>query len=390
MKPNNLGRLPEIEVLRGYAIFMTLCTHFLWGIVPLNLNQTVVAIFDRIYPAFGVDIFFTISGFVIALNLIQNFDLTQCKTFPQEAWRFWKRRMWRLYPALWFTVFLSFLLSVIFHNKGLHLFGEPDVIGMDGAAAVLHYFNFYVRGCDTQHACGNNQVFWTLSLEEQFYFILPFVILLSGKHFVKVLGVLLVVQLLIPRSTYSVLNHIRSDGFIIGVLLAVAHSKGLMQRCEPTWMGKAVVRFLVMASLFVAALFFDRLTMQPNVYYARSICTLLTASMVWFAIYNKGYVISAGYLQKFWIYIGSRSYVIYLTHFIAFSLSVEFLNAAWNSQSGFLDFAIPYQNTAMFLAALLSTWMLAEFVHRFIEKPLMIRALGNYSRPAQALCSGTS
>jgi peptidoglycan/LPS O-acetylase OafA/YrhL len=251
------------------------------------------------------------------------------------------------------------------------MFGEPEIVTKDGIAAVLHYYNFYWAGCDKRHSCGPNRVYWTLSLEEQFYLILPFFLLLSRKYFVNILCIALVVQLIIPRPIGSMLNNIRTDGLIIGVLLAIAHYKGLMQRYEPKWMGNLCLRFITLSTIFLAASIFDRLSLSPTFPYARSGVTIVTSTLVWFASYNRGYIMSAGGIwQRFWMYLGSRSYVIYLVHIFAFCIAVEFLNAAWNN-TAYLDIAISYPNTAMFVAVTLSTLMLTELVHRFIERPFM-------------------
>jgi len=361
--------LPEIEVLRGLAILCTFFQHFVFGYMPLEISQNWADFLNSFSLSFGVDIFFCISGFVIMRNLLQSYELTNRKTFWSQVWRFWSRRMWRLYPSVWFAVALGIILSLLFFHTGTGYFGDFDRVVRDGTAAVLQYFNFYGSRCTDRTACGPNTVFWTLSLEEQFYFLLPFVLFLSGRHYVKTLSLLLVVQLLLPRPVGSILNDVRSDGFILGALLAVAHQNSHLQRLEPNFLANGWARLLSMSLLLLGDAVAERFALTDSTFYGRSIVTLISAIFVFLASFDQGYVMKEGRCRAVWMYLGSRSYVIYLLHMLAFGLALESWYALWKS-GHFIPLSFHLDSTLL-VSSVVLTLVMAELLHKAIEQPFI-------------------
>ena len=102
-------RIMDIEVLRAVAVLGVLF-HHLQG----SLFTDPVPLLERVHawaqPWWGVDLFFAISGFVIARSLIP--ALQGCST-RQEYWEqtrnFWLRRAFRLLPSAWLWLALMLL-----------------------------------------------------------------------------------------------------------------------------------------------------------------------------------------------------------------------------------------------------------------------------------------
>ena len=98
---NNDRRIMDIELLRGIAVLGVLFHHLQDSLfaAPVPLLQAITAWGQ---PWWGVDLFFAISGFVIARSLIP--ALQGCST-RQEYWQqtrnFWLRRAFRLLPSAW-------------------------------------------------------------------------------------------------------------------------------------------------------------------------------------------------------------------------------------------------------------------------------------------------
>jgi peptidoglycan/LPS O-acetylase OafA/YrhL len=169
---------PDVEGLRGVAILLVLLFHGT-SVLPGGF--------------IGVDVFFVISGFLITDLLLRELESTG--TISLAA--FYGRRMRRLLPAA--TVVLVVVLAASY------LVLPPldrSTIMADGASAALfvsnirfalnegHYFTAVSTPSPFLH-------YWSLSLEEQFYLVWPFLLLVvaRGRRVRRAAGVALLVLL---------------------------------------------------------------------------------------------------------------------------------------------------------------------------------------------------
>ena len=66
-----------------------------------------------------MQLFFVISGFVIAKSLIPKLEKSSSKVeFFRLSIVFWIRRFWRLIPSAWLWLFIPFLLFILFEKTG--------------------------------------------------------------------------------------------------------------------------------------------------------------------------------------------------------------------------------------------------------------------------------
>jgi peptidoglycan/LPS O-acetylase OafA/YrhL len=193
-------RFVLVDALRGIAAFAVLCHHLLFN---SSLQVTLWTVFPGWFAefchmgAYGVQIFFVLSGFVIAHSL-RNVPLT-----PRGMGNFMLRRQLRLDLPYW-TILALTLVSLVFENH----FSWIEHKAMPGIGAILLNM-FYL-----QNIFGGDQitgVAWTLCLEVQFY-ILFIVLLSAGKAMGRtpdrtravqaaLVGVVGIVSLLLPRET---------------------------------------------------------------------------------------------------------------------------------------------------------------------------------------------
>ena len=172
----------DIEVLRAIAVLGVLF-HHLQG----SLFTDTVPLLEKIHawaqPWWGVDLFFAISGFVIARSLIP--ALQGCTT-RQEYWQqtgnFWLRRVFRLLPSAWLWLALILLACVFLNRSGA--FGSLHANLQATLAGVLQYANFRFADSFFHYEYGSSFVYWSLALEEQFYLLFPLLIVLCRKHLV--------------------------------------------------------------------------------------------------------------------------------------------------------------------------------------------------------------
>jgi peptidoglycan/LPS O-acetylase OafA/YrhL len=130
----------------------------------------------------GVDVFFVISGFLITGNLLRNAEATGRLSFGQFYWN----RLRRIVPAATVVLVLTYLASTL-----VFLPFRSHQIGVDTLWAAFFGANWHFLsvGTDYFQAAATTvspiQHYWTLSIEEQFYFVWPAVIFIIGVVIVR-------------------------------------------------------------------------------------------------------------------------------------------------------------------------------------------------------------
>jgi peptidoglycan/LPS O-acetylase OafA/YrhL len=170
------SRNAGIDLLRGLAIVLVI-THHLG--LRLPLNKSLLASFApkwilgtlnwRGYQA--VFLFFAISGFLIARNLLNRWErLSQIQPLA-----FYRRRSARILPCL---LALLAVLSVLhfLHLKDFTIEEPGQSLGHALFSALGLHLNWY-EGI-TGYLPANWDVLWSLSIEECFYLAFPIVCLL--------------------------------------------------------------------------------------------------------------------------------------------------------------------------------------------------------------------
>lgn len=119
----------------------------------------------------GVDIFFVISGFVVAHSVID----TEASSFASYIGLFYKRRFQRILPAAFSYVAIAAVISLIF----IPLAQETKFNELTGAAATFGLANVFLwlKTGDYFAASSEMNIFthmWSLALEEQYYLFFPF------------------------------------------------------------------------------------------------------------------------------------------------------------------------------------------------------------------------
>ncbi|WP_223547535.1 acyltransferase family protein [Pseudomonas sp. A-B-19] len=379
-------RIMDIEVLRAIAVLGVLFHH-----MRGNLFTDPVPLLEKIHawgqPWWGVDLFFAISGFVIARNLIP--ALQGCTT-RQEYWEqtrnFWLRRVFRLLPSAWLWLALTLLVCVFLNRSGT--FGTLHANLQATLAGVLQYANFRFADSLLHYEYGSSFVYWSLSLEEQFYLLFPLLIFLCRKHLVWALLVLVAVQLFAPRTI--LLMVVRTDALGLGVLLAMWSVQPSYRRWQPMLLHRpwAGVSTLIVFGLLLSFMATDRFT---SANYRVGLIAILSAVLVWIASYNRDYLLPAGGLQRLMAWIGSRSYGIYLIHIPAWQLVRELI---FRLQSAGLPSPAGHPVLTLLIAFGLIV-LLSELNFRFIEMPMrnrgatLVQRLGT-SRTAVTSSGATS
>jgi len=283
----------DVQVLRAIAVLLVIFFH------------AKVPGFQGGY--LGVDIFFVISGYWMSLILIKDLE-----SGDFSFSRFYERRLRRILPALYATLFLVLAISWIeLWPKDFDTMSE--VLG----SAVLFLANAVIRNQASDYFAPELDAhpllhIWSLSLEEQFYLVFPVIMLLLFKAPRLIERIL--ISLIPLLSFYWAISF-----YEINPTASFYH---LPTRVWEFWLG------------FIAARFYkDRLIQNQLIYWFGCILSLSSVALAsessivpgWgslgavlgtafvLASYSTQETKSASYLKTF-VWIGGISYSLYLLH----------------------------------------------------------------------------
>lgn len=222
---------PDIDGLRAIAVALVVFCHAKFAFFAGGF--------------IGVDVFFTISGFVVAKGLLRD--------IPQGSFSFadfYVRRAKRLVPALFTVLLATFAFSVLFLIPDDAMEVAKNIAYATGFASNIYlakqtgYFDADASHQPLLHT-------WSLSVEEQFYLVLPVVLFaLRRFRFARRLTVIALLALLSlawaevtrakgEQSGYFLAQY-RAFEFLIGVLLAATYDRlplGTSIRTAAFWTG---------------------------------------------------------------------------------------------------------------------------------------------------------
>lgn len=299
---SGLKYMPQLDALRAIAVFLVLLEHWFQGEFWFKFIPTGMI---------GVTLFFVLSGFLISEILMNSRNDSDGKGHGKahSIKQFYIRRTLRIFPIYYLTLFILLLFNI---ENIRHIFG---------------WFLFYVSNIyffRIQTWAGSLSHLWTLSVEEQFYLMWPFVILFIRKDYL--LKIIILITLIGPAFRLmlfisgggsetsipfdQILTPSCMDSFGLGALLAYYRTyvdKKFRLNNLP-----AKIFFIVSASFFAVSLFAD--TGIPGAVFFKTSVSLLSlyaisGASIGFGGYGR-YVLQNPIL----LYLGKISYGLYLFH----------------------------------------------------------------------------
>lgn len=364
----------EIEVLRAVAIGFTLFQHLCVLLFPPGPVRRFIA--EGSAPFWGgVDLFFCISGYVISVGLYRQLQAARDQRYWHAVSAFWLRRVFRIVPSTWLWIAISLVGAVFYNRSGAFGLVWSDVV--DSASAVLNVSNWHVFQCiQRSSVCGPNPIYWSLSLEEQFYLALPFIFLLPRRFIPGVLLALVVVQMPFDRlpwqPTFSGgLWFIRTDAIFLGVLIGIWQSSKTTEPFVPTMLTNPVLRTAV------GAILVGSLAIIPKslaVSFTTGLVALICAALVYIASFDRGYLVPDSPVRRILAWVGTRSFSLYLLHMPIYFFFREtfFRLSARPDVFRRLDPATPY-DWRLCVCVVGVLVIMAELNFRYIEVPFRER-----------------
>jgi peptidoglycan/LPS O-acetylase OafA/YrhL len=356
--------IPAIDGLRAIAVMAVLFYHLGFKWIPGGF--------------LGVDLFFVISGYVITRLLLDSID----RSGGLDLRAFYLARIRRLLPALAFMLATTAIAVGIWAPDTIKRFLIDTPFALTGSmnwwlvGRHLDYFEEIGRPPLLQHT-------WSLAVEAQFYLIWPLILLAVLKFFGKkkisivslaIAGIsgitLMLVSFSLDASNASKVSHVyfgtdtHSIGLFLGAALAVSwipqnFKKEVSKKAQDFIDGIGVFGFI---GILAAFLLIDET--KPTLYkIAFPLAGIFGAAIITSIVHPASRF--APILQnKVLLWIGERSYAIYLWHWVVFQVTrpkVDLAGAAW----------------AMYSLRILIVFALADISLRYVELPVR-RGVLNY------------
>jgi peptidoglycan/LPS O-acetylase OafA/YrhL len=349
--------IPAIDGLRAVAVLAVILYHLGFSWIPGGF--------------LGVDLFFVISGYVITRLLLDSIQ----RSGGLDLRAFYLARAKRLLPPLVFMVVVTLTFISLW---------APDTTKrflIDTPFALFGGMNWWLvfRDLDYFEAIGRPPLLqhtWSLAVEAQFYLVWPLLLLAVLKKFGKkkipgaalliaaISGItLLIVSLELDANSASEVSHIYfgTDTHSIGLFLGAALAVSWAPMNFETSVSKKAQDFIDGIGIFgfvgILGTFLFIKESDPTLYrLAFPLAGIFGAAIICSIVHPASRV--APFLSnKVLLWIGERSYAIYLWHWVIFQVtrpSVDLEGRTW----------------ALYLLRILIVFALADISLRLVELPI--------------------
>ena len=348
--------IPAIDGLRAVAVIAVMLYHLGVSWIPGGF--------------LGVDLFFVISGYVITRLLLDSIQ----RSGGLDLRAFYKSRLRRLLPPLAFMIVTTTLFIGVWAPDTIKRLLTDTPFALTGIMnwwlvfEQQDYFESIGRPPLLQHT-------WSLAVEAQFYLIWPLILLLVlrqlGRRVIPAAALtiaigsgiaLLFVSLRIDSSSSQSVSHVyfgtdtHSIGLFLGAALAVNWipqnlKLDIAKRAQDVIDAIGVFGFLGILTCF---LFIDE--SNPTLYKIAFPLAGIFGCAIIMSIVHPASRFAPLLQGKAILWIGERSYAIYLWHWIVFQVtrpSVDLAGASW----------------ALYALRVLIVFALADISLRWVELP---------------------
>ncbi|HNB37586.1 MAG TPA: acyltransferase [Anaerolineales bacterium] len=360
------NRIKELDGLRGIAVVLVMALHLFKRSGYFTVHPTLEGFITFTTVGWvGVDIFFTLSGFLITSILLKS------KTDEHYFRNFYVRRVLRIFPLYYAAI--AFVL--LFAPKL-----EEDFVAQLNTALpimLLYQQNWALLFKDF-HITQYLGITWSLAIEEQFYFLWPFIVYkLNRDNLVRlcigyiilsivgrVFGTLLWPVLQQASTFFYYASFARFEEMLFGGLLAIfltyEGSQEKVHRYAPFVFWGSFVVFIGLHLISLPGSPHPEHGSLPLTLAGYTTAALATIGLIGiFVTYPPGNFLRRLFSNPVLIFLGKYSYSMYLFHMTA---ALILLDVFWHSEMrGWKPFFIYPLTTyiATVIIALL-TWHLLE------------------------------
>jgi len=261
--------IPTLDGMRGIAVLLVLAFHFAWTFPGDDRAKAVTAVdwiavhmHELLWSGWtGVDLFFVLSGYLITRGLVA----PSKRETGTRLKMFWMRRVLRIFPLYYAFVIVGTIVAL--------------ALGLGWVPGISYwlYMQNYALAFDDEVLRWTAH-FWSLAIEEQFYFVWPLVaVLVSRRRLIPTILVLVPAVVMLRgilvfkgaqigpvaallHDTHGVAKFVyratftRADGLLLGAFVAVTQRE-VMHPVSVAWRRLRFPIFvstaLVLAGLYV-------------------------------------------------------------------------------------------------------------------------------------------
>ncbi len=348
---------PQLDAIRGLSVLAVFFYHAYKPTDGTYLIQSFwVWFFSKMY--LGLDVFFILSAFLLTLLGINEYKKNGNFSFKN----YFIRRALRIWPLYYVIMFFAFVVLKLFQKY------TGQQITLPPAGWYLFFIsNFYLLG----HVFFL-RLLWTLSVEEQFYFVWGLCLLFFQKNLGWIIFIFALTSLAFNIAAvskgidiyFNTLTYLLD--MMVGAFAAFSIIKNslLVKFFQILKRGKSYLFYIVFPLLFVVTFLIDRSVPES----LKSVTELIFRMI--FVVYcglviidqmvNTNTVLSLSN-KKILVYTGKISYGLYCFHGIVITFGAIALKAIQAKFPGLVN--------AMVLLGI--TFAAASLSYVFIEKPFL-------------------
>jgi len=355
--------MPALDGLRALAVMVVVLYHGDVAALPGGF--------------LGVEVFFVISGYLITALLVAERRRTGGTAYLQ----FWARRARRLLPALFALAAAVATWWLLFHHDEVATI-RGDIVG--SLTYVTNWYQIVVQQSYFE-AMGRPSPLrhlWSLAVEEQFYLVWPVALagiwrLTGGRRArmawitlgLAVGSAVLMMVLYSPGDDPSRVYYgtdTRASGVLLGALLAIVAPPWRMRSAISSGAARSMELIGLVGVAGIVLMVFRVSELDPFTYQGGFLLLdVLTVAAILALVHPCGTVWRRVFSWEPLLWIGRRSYGIYLLHWPIFVLTRPGAD-------------IDLDGLPLLVLRLALTFAVAELSYRYVEMPVRNGALGRW------------
>lgn len=337
----NTSYIPSLDGIRAVAAMLVFVAHAGW---------------EQIVPGgFGVTIFFFLSGYLITTLLRRELEHSGSIDFG----KFYLRRAYRIFPPLYIVLAIGLVLAL----AGI---AQHQIRPWAVVSEVLFWTNYYAIFKGGFNFVPGTGVYWSLAVEEHFYFLFPLMFLAAARYlsYVATARLFLALCLLalvwrcwlfihvgVPTQyTYSATDS-RFDSLLFGCVLGL----WMNPVADPDWQishrSRQVVLGLALTALLATFLYRGEIFRQTIRYTLQGIALF---PIFWLAVRHPDWVAFRWLNWRPVRFLGVISFTFYLSHLLILGLVNHWVTG--RESIALLGFAL--------------TFIFASTMYFLIERPI--------------------